>query len=226
MMAGNNRLDWRSLNVPSTVDAERYAYQQQSTYAMLFADRVFLGEYESNDLGHAEKNLLTSAAWNRLIGALIASDTATDAPPYRQVTIVINRTPCHGIQGGCTGRLVNALLALRRNITAERFERVTFTLAATGIYEKGGNLIGRDEKGCSTVFDCYALMTAGWHLKALQVTDCQSSRGEILHSFIHGAEQRLSEPSATLEKLVAEYTDQGKAPRIKVSSPGIGRGRP
>lgn len=233
-MSGDNIIHWRDLDVPTTVDADNYAYQKQATYALLFADRFFQGEFQSDDSGHAEQNLLASPAWVNLVNRLVADGQNKRPPRYRRILLVINRTPCHGMRGGCTGRLVQALLDVRRRLGGERFFLTEFVLAATGIYEKGGDLLGRtgkdknqplhDERtgllrerydqGCTTDFDCYALMNAGWRLKALQVGKTLSSRGNILQSFIQSADTRMAQPRSRFRELVDRYTYQGQPPPL------------
>lgn|GEM_PF-3442026 len=232
-MTSSNIVNWRDLNAPKTVDPENYAYQKQATYALLFTDRFFQGEFLSEDNGHAERSLLASTAWQKMADRLVSDSQNKRPPSYRNILIAINRTPCHGIKGGCTGLLVGALRDIRTRLGVERFSLTEFTLAATGIYEKGGDLLGRYGKGgktvesdpekplveryqggCTTSFDCYALLNVGWKLKALQVGGSLSSRGGILQNFIRIAESRIAEPNPGFKDMVDRYTFCGQSPAI------------
>ncbi len=79
----------------STIWRERFAKAGRRTSALLVAhgamahDRVF----ESDDEGHAEENLLRSDAWAACLdhSRIMASRNLESV-----VTIVVNRTPCHG----------------------------------------------------------------------------------------------------------------------------------
>ena len=160
------------------VSAELWTKAGRSTVALLALDDAVRGFFESNDHGHAEHRLLMSGNWVQVL-----ADAARIAQGST-VTIVVNRTPCHGQNEGCCGKLVSALRHFHARVSPTVRERVRFVLACTGVYETSGPLENRNDFGPTTAHDLRRLEAAGWQIRALRIGGNMTARGHLLASFL------------------------------------------
>lgn len=159
------------------VSAERWAKAGQSTVALLVLDDAVRGFFESNKHGHAEHRLLQSSNWVHTLADAVQNAQGST------VTIVINRTPCHGQVEGCCGKLVSALQHFHTRSPVAR-GRVRFVIACTGVYETSGPLENRNDFGPTTAHDLRRLEAAGWQIRALRIGGNMTARGQLLANFL------------------------------------------
>lgn len=185
-------------------DAVRAAFgsQGRGTHALLFVDGIAVSPLLCSDnRGHAEENLLQHRAWGE---TLMRARAIPPNPAPTTISIVLNRTPCHGAlrsdvtlgappRPGCSALLARTLSGCLPSLRASRSRGVpTFELIATGLYETHGPLENRDGGGPTTNFDLRNLMSAGWRIRVLLPHSVPSHRARILAQYVHHLEQAMS----------------------------------
>ncbi len=182
-------------------EAERFEYQEQTTYAMLVVDGRQIGQTMASKgkEKHAERRLLDSRDWQDVL-AKARSDALATPPRKTVIDFVVNRAPCHSVvdrprgpgeKEGCVRLLCDALKRFHALPGgSEARQHITFNLVATGVYEQIGGGAPR-EQGTTTSSDLLRLANAGWRLHGLQVGKEQKPFGRQLTTGIMNMLRRL-----------------------------------
>ncbi|MFN7928929.1 MAG: hypothetical protein U0Y68_13470 [Blastocatellia bacterium] len=144
--------------------------------------------FKSSQAGHAEEQLLCSEYWNEAVAKALYQVRKRPVG----ITIIVNRTPCHGHETGCSLLLSqSAVEVYRRLAIKDKNVPLRFNLLCTGVYETSGSLRNREGQGPTTKFDLARMMLAGWHIGALAFEGKVTTRGDILAQYAKKLERKL-----------------------------------
>ena len=140
-----------------------------ATYGLLCCGTTRAGDLRvaSGHGEHAEERLVTTRMWRDEIPAALEGWTELDDQIV--VTLVLNRSPCHG----CAHLLRRRMRDLHRRFPV-RMDRSRFILASLGAYEDSDMAIATTDQHLRV------LARAGWELCVLRCGDALTERGEIL----------------------------------------------
>lgn len=185
-------VEWNDLfyeALPEAAVTQRFRKALRSSFSMLVMDGKPVSPlFRSSQAGHAEEQLLRSEYWKDAVAKALRQ--ARTRPVG--ITMIVNRTPCHGHQTGCSLLLSQAAVETYRRISAKsKNAPLRFNLLCTGIYETSGPLWNRAGQGPTTKFDLARMMLAGWHIGALAFEEQVTPRGDILAQYAKKLERKL-----------------------------------
>ena len=186
---------------------KQFSKQSETTYAAIVVNRSVLKQTSSRDKIHAEEFI--EEHWHSVIERVIRVSKDDPSMPV-ELTVTLNRTPCHA---RCAPLMARLAQTLSRSLANEGLnpQDLKLILAATGIYDPQGKKASDEEveefvqsymtavgttegqarkraqeydvktgKGGATTLPDLSAMSAYWELRVLVVKEAPSAAGKQL----------------------------------------------